>query len=103
MAVHGDTKAYGEARYWPMNKDEWIASWKKKQKIEQRIARKLMRTLSSSTVAAVDRYDGGKSLARTRRVIGHRVAILEHAETDGDEERGDGRVRRRKGKDGPRK
>lgn len=33
-------------------------------------------------------YSNGKTVAGTERVIGHRVAILEHAETDGDEERG---------------
>lgn len=49
-----------------------------------------MRTLSSSQQI----YDNGKTVARTGRVIGHRVAILEHAETDGDGEQGDGRARR---------
>lgn len=47
-----------------------------------------------SFVAAVGGYTTvEKIVARTRRVIGHRVAILEHAETDADGERGDGRVR----------
>lgn len=35
------------------------------------------------------RRDDGKTVARGKRVIGHRVAILEHAEIDGDGERRD--------------
>lgn len=58
-----------------------------------------MRTLSSSQPSANiwQIYDGGKTVAKTRRVIGHRVAILEHAETDGDEERGETEEERENG------
>lgn len=65
-------------------------SWKKKWKVERRgswwgpFLRRGRRRI----------YDGGKTIERTRRVIGHRVAILEHAEADGDGERksrGDGK------------
>lgn len=51
-----------------------------------------MRVLSSS-LGFVDGYTAqGNCSERTRRVIGHRVAILEHAEMDGDSERGTARV-----------
>lgn len=68
---------------------------KKNEKIERRVAWRLMRTLPPLRPSADIRWQKNCS-ERTRRVIGHRVAILEHAETDGDGERGDGRARRQK-------
>lgn len=58
MAVSGavrDTKAllYSGTRYWPMNKDEWIASWKKKQKIKWCRAKV---DENSFSIVAVGRY-----------------------------------------------
>lgn len=70
--------------------DEWIVG----EKAKNRTAYHAEVDEDSFFVAVVGGYTTvEKIVARTRRVIGHRVAILEHAETDADGERGDGRVR----------
>lgn len=61
------------------------------RKLEERVAeRRLTRILSPSV-----RLSRGKTASeRTKRVIGHRLAILEHAETDGgDDEKRNGGTR----------
>lgn len=68
----------------------------KERKLEERVAeRRLTRILSPTVHLSC----GKTARERTKRVIGHRLAILEHAETDGDNEKQNGGTARRKVED----